>query len=191
MDSVGGQGPDGTDGTGQQRTPSGPSFAGSNAPVDPRSTPTQGPMPAPDGAASPTHPATEASAPPTHAATELSPPQPTGTLPPDRTSTVPGRPRPNGPIPPAGQHGSRDQRTPETERPGGATGLHRYGPGVPAAGLGDRPFPTAEEVWRTGLPPGQSSRRGRWRRRAGTALTVVLLIAAGVVVYLRLHTNGF
>lgn len=49
--------------------------------------------------------------------------------------------------------------------------------------------PTAEEVWRAGLPPGRSPARGgwRWRRRAGSALTVALLIAVGVVVYLRLH----
>ena len=46
---------------------------------------------------------------------------------------------------------------------------------------------TAEEVWRTGLPSGPSPGRGRWRRRAGSAVTVALLVAIGAVVFLRLH----
>jgi hypothetical protein len=46
---------------------------------------------------------------------------------------------------------------------------------------------TAEEVWRTGQLPARPGPGRRWRQRAGTALTVVLLIASGVVIYLRLH----
>jgi hypothetical protein len=40
--------------------------------------------------------------------------------------------------------------------------------------------PTAEEVWRNSLPPGK--RPGLFLGLAGTALTVVLLIASGVVI---------
>jgi hypothetical protein len=46
----------------------------------------------------------------------------------------------------------------------------------------------AESVWRTGHRPGPPSRQGRLRRvrRAlGSALTVILLVVAGIVVWLR------
>jgi hypothetical protein len=68
----------------------------------------------------------------------------------------------------------------------------RHGPGVPAPapGRGGQPAPTAEEVWRTGLP--SATRRPRpLRRVAGTALSVVLLAASGVVIYQRLHHGPF
>jgi hypothetical protein len=83
---------------------------------------------------------------------------------------------------------------PVTDRPpGGATAeppssspppseVVRYGPGVPASQA------AAESVWRTGHRPGPAARqRGarRLRRLLGLALTVVLLIAAGVVLWLR------
>lgn len=68
----------------------------------------------------------------------------------------------------------------------------RHGPGVPALALwrAGESVPTAEEVWRTGLPP--SALRPRpLRRVAGTALTGVLLAASGVVIYQRLHHGPF
>ena len=74
------------------------------------------------------------------------------------------QPRPAGPAPPAE--------------------MQRYGPGVPASQAGV----AAESVWRTGERPGPSARnRGprRLRRLLGSALTVILLIAAAVVVWLR------
>jgi hypothetical protein len=55
----------------------------------------------------------------------------------------------------------------------------RHGPGVPASQAG------AESVWRTGRRGGPSARRVRLRRRLGLALTVILLAAAGLVVWLR------
>ncbi|HEX4094073.1 MAG TPA: hypothetical protein VHZ33_35605 [Trebonia sp.] len=68
----------------------------------------------------------------------------------------------------------------------------RPGPGPAAGGSGPAPGgPTAEEVWRGGLP---ASGRGRPRpllRWGSTALTVILIIASGVVVYLRLHHPPF
>jgi hypothetical protein len=60
----------------------------------------------------------------------------------------------------------------------------RYGPGVPDSQAGV----SAESVWRTGHRPGPPPRQvrvRRVRRLLGTALTVVLLVAAGVVVWLR------
>jgi hypothetical protein len=64
------------------------------------------------------------------------------------------------------------------------TDVRRYGPGVPAGQAGV----AAESVWRTGQRPGSPSRQARLRRvrrLLGLALTVALLIAAGVVVWLR------
>jgi hypothetical protein len=101
---------------------------------------------------------------PTHPVTEVAPPDPA------HTATVPA------PLPAA------------------SADLYRRGPGVPAAVPGrGQPVLTAEEVWRGQLPPGQSPRPGhgsgrrRWRRRAGSALTVALLIAVAAVLFLRLH----
>jgi hypothetical protein len=67
-----------------------------------------------------------------------------------------------------------------------ASGLTRYGPGVPAtppAGAAQ----TAERVWRTGRLDKPPRRPRRWRGLASTALTVILLAASAVVLYLRLH----
>jgi hypothetical protein len=71
----------------------------------------------------------------------------------------------------------------------------RYGPGVPASQAGV----AAESVWRTGHrsgPPPRQGRLRRVRRVLGSALTVILLVVAGVVVWLRffdhsaLHVTG-
>jgi hypothetical protein len=75
---------------------------------------------------------------------------------------------------------------------GGRPGeLVRHGPGVPVTTAADRTGPTAEEVWRTGLPGGKPRRKG-WRRRLiGPALTVALFIASIVVIYARVHHAPF
>ena len=44
-----------------------------------------------------------------------------------------------------------------------------------------------ERVWRPGRLPEPNRRPARLRRLAGSALTVILLAASGVVLYLRLH----
>ena len=67
----------------------------------------------------------------------------------------------------------------------------RYGPGVPATPPAGQAVWTAEQVWRTGHPPARSRRPRRLRRLAGSALTVVLLAAAGVVLFLRFHHAPF
>jgi hypothetical protein len=64
----------------------------------------------------------------------------------------------------------------------------RYGPGVPVAPPAGF---TAEQVWRSGGPPAPPRRRGRVRRLLGSALTVILLAASGVVLYLRFHHSPF
>ena len=68
----------------------------------------------------------------------------------------------------------------------------RHGPGVPVAGA--VAATGAESVWRTGRqaepPPGRRRLR-RVRRILGTVLTVLLLAAAGVVLWLRFHHAPF
>jgi hypothetical protein len=64
------------------------------------------------------------------------------------------------------------------------SGVVRYGPGIPASQAGA----AAESVWRTGRPPEPPPRQVRLRRLRrvlGLALTIILLVAAGVVLYLR------
>jgi len=68
----------------------------------------------------------------------------------------------------------------------------RHGPGVPVAGA--VAATGAESVWRTGHraeppPRGRGLRRMRWI--LGSALTVILLAAAGVVLWLRFHHAPF
>jgi hypothetical protein len=67
--------------------------------------------------------------------------------------------------------------------------LVRYGPGVPPSAA--NPGLTAERVWRTGHPDKPSRRPPRLRRLLGSALTVALLAASGVVLYLRFHHAPF
>jgi hypothetical protein len=78
---------------------------------------------------------------------------------------------------------SRDEpATPPRPREVAAgSGVVRYGPGVPVSQAGV----AAQSVWRTGQRPGPAPRQARVRRVLGLVLTVVLLIAAGVVVWLR------
>ena len=83
------------------------------------------------------------------------------------------------PVTEAGPPGGLNAAPP---RGGVPPGVVRYGPGVPVGGAG------AESVWRTGQRAGPGVRRGglsRVRRVAGAVVTVVLLAAAGVVVWLR------
>jgi hypothetical protein len=67
----------------------------------------------------------------------------------------------------------------------------RYGPGVPASPSADRAELTAERAWHGSGPARPSRRLVRLRRLFGTALTVILLAASGVVLFLRFHHAPF
>ena len=71
------------------------------------------------------------------------------------------------------------------------TEVVRTGPGVPSAQSASEAGSTAERVWRTGRPPAPPRRPRRLGRLFGSALTVVLLVASGVVLYLRFHHAPF
>jgi hypothetical protein len=74
-------------------------------------------------------------------------------------------------------------------RPPAPGGYMRYGPGVPAAVA--PPASAAERIWRTGPVPDAPRRRPRWRRALGSAVTVLLLAVAALVLFLRLHHPAF
>jgi hypothetical protein len=76
-------------------------------------------------------------------------------------------------------------------RPQPPSDVVRYGPGVPASVPASQAGPEAERVWRTGRPPEPSRRPLRLRRLFGSALTVILLAASGVVLYLHFHHAPF
>jgi hypothetical protein len=65
--------------------------------------------------------------------------------------------------------------------------LVRYGPGVPPS----QASVSAEQVWRTGQIPTPPKRPVRFRALASLALTVILLAAAGVLLFLRFHHSPF
>ena len=67
----------------------------------------------------------------------------------------------------------------------------RYGPGVPASAPASLAGLQAERLWRTGHLPEPPRHRGTLRRLLGSALTVILLAAAGVALYLRFHHAPF
>ena len=67
----------------------------------------------------------------------------------------------------------------------------RYGPGVPVSAPASQAGLQAERLWHTGRLPEPPRRRGRLRRLLGSALTVILLAASGVVLYLRFHQAPF
>jgi hypothetical protein len=100
--------------------------------------------------------------------------------------------KPRGPEAAGVPHEPVTDRPPSAGAPGGAPAgwplsaapseVVRFGPGVPASQVG------AENVWRTGHrtgPPPRQGRLRRARRMLGLALTVILLIAAGIVLWLR------
>ena len=110
--------------------------------------------------------------------------------------TVMARRQPEGavtPAWPATYRPTRDNQPPAAgpPPPQPAPDVLRYGPGVPAKQAGV----AAESVWRTGHrsgPPPRHARLRRARRVLGSALTVILLVVAGVVVWLRFfHHSPF
>jgi len=103
---------------------------------------------------------------------------------------------PAGPFAPPAPLTSHDPRVPPTQNqfppapaapPSQAPDFVRYGPGVPPSQAGV----SAEQVWRTGQMPDPPRRPVRFRRLASLALTVLLLAAAGVLLFLRFHHTPF
>jgi len=96
---------------------------------------------------------------------------------------VPAHPPPHPPA----QVGSPYQPA-NTIPPRSPSEVMRYGPGVPAAALAGR---MAERAWRTGATatPARRPRRLRWL--LGSALTVILRAASGVVLYLHFRHAPF
>jgi hypothetical protein len=97
---------------------------------------------------------------------------------------------PGVPAPaPAGQDEETAERVWHAGRP---PEIVRYGPGVPATPPAGQAELTAERVWRSSRHTAKTSRRtARLRRLFGSALTVILLAAAGLTLYLRFHDAPF
>ena len=68
-----------------------------------------------------------------------------------------------------------------------AAEIVRYGPGVPGPRSGSQARQNAEHVWRGGDGPARARQRQGLPRLLSSVLTVILLAASGVVLYLRFH----
>ena len=108
---------------------------------------------------------------------------------------VPAAARPHGRSlaekerPDRGSAGRRSRQSGRQSRRIGHGRQPRSSGPVPAFRLskaGDKASRQAEQIWRGGPPPGRA-RRLKLRRLFGPALTVVLLAASGVVLYMRFH----
>jgi len=121
-------------------------------------------------------------------ATDVAPGQPPTYIPPrpQPPTSISPRPQPPTSISPRPQ-----PPTSISPRPQPPSGIVRYGPGVPASVPASQAGPEAERVWRTGRLPEPSRRPLRLRRLFGSALTVILLAASGVVLYLHFHHAPF
>jgi hypothetical protein len=93
---------------------------------------------------------------------------------------------PAGPFAPPVPPTSFDPGPPASASPPSPQ-VMRYGPGVPPS----QASVSAEQVWRTGQMPTPPKRPVRFRALASLALTVVLLAAAGVLLFLRFHHSPF
>ena len=100
------------------------------------------------------------------------------------TRTVGQPPVPDGAVRKDARQASRPQEVMPQE-------VIRYGPGVPGTRPAGQVELTAEHVWRTDRTGVPSRRRRRLGRVLGLALTVILLAASGVVLYLRFHHAAF
>jgi hypothetical protein len=69
--------------------------------------------------------------------------------------------------------------------------IARHGPGVPVSAAPSQARQTAEQVWRTGRLTQPPRHPPRFRRLAGTALTVILVAASGAVFFSRFHHAPF
>jgi hypothetical protein len=149
--------------------------------VVPQHPPTELASPSPAIQAAPAHPPTEAAASPGPAAQAAPAPESTVAAPPGQAAGPGQQVAPPAPLPP----------TADAMPPAPVAGIVRYGPGVPVVLPVSQGGRTAEHVWRGGQPPAPPPRSARLRRLAGLALTVILLVASGVVLFLRFYHPPF
>ena len=164
----------------------------------PEHPPTEVATPSPPAQAAPAHPPTEvassadaAQAAPAHPPTEVASSadaaqaapahEPTVTAPPGQAAGPPHRAAPSAPLSPAAG----------AMPPSPVAGIVRYGPGIPVELPVSQGGRTAEHVWSGGPPPAPPRRSARLRRFGGMALTVILLAASGVVLFLRFYHPPF
>ena len=148
------------------------------APSSPAADP---PAQAPPAQARPAHPPTEV-APSAGPAAQAAPAhEPTVTAPPGQAAGPAHQTAPPAPRSPAAR----------AMPPSPVAGIVRYGPGIPVDLPVSQGGRTAEHVWSGGPPPAPPRRSARLRRFGGLALTVILLIASGVVLFLRFYHPPF
>jgi hypothetical protein len=139
----------------------------------------------------PPHPPTEVAAhhPPTQVVPQHPPTVAASTDPaaPAYQPTVTAGP---GPAVPAGPPAPFPP-TAGTMPPSPVAGIVKYGPGVPVVLPVSQGGRTAEQVWRGSQPAAAPLRSVRLRRWGGSALTVILLAASGVVLFLRFYHPPF
>lgn len=150
-----------------------------------------------------------------HPATEVSPPGAAAGKALWEAPTVSGRP---GGGPGADAYAGAGAGAAGAAGAGAVQQIVRYGPGVPGPGAaGGAPVaalgtalgtagsaagtvaptpapvtvPTAEEVWRHGVPGARRRPARPWWRWVSPVLTVVVLVASAVVIFLRLHHPAF
>lgn len=117
---------------------------------------------------------------PSYPPTEVDPPQ----APPGMRRHGPGVATVSAVQPGSAPEHPAPEPTPQADGP---PDVHRYGPGVPPTPPAGGAELTAERVWRADGPARRSRRWRRLARLSGSALTVILLAASGVLLYLRLH----
>jgi hypothetical protein len=154
--------------------------------VVPQHPPTEVAAPSPPAAdppaqAAPAHPPTEVATSPGPEAQAAPAHEPTVTAPPGQAAGPADPAAPPAPLSPA--VGAMP--------PSPVAGIVRYGPGIPAELPVSQGGRTAEHVWSGGPPPGPPRRSARLRRFGGVALTVILLVASGVVLFLRFYHPPF
>ena len=138
----------------------------------------------------PRHPPTYI--PPDHPPTYIPPDHPPTYIPPDHPPTDAAPRRPPTYIPPYPPTDAAPHHLPTYISPRQpSSDVVRFGPGVPATPPASQAGPKAERVWRTGRLPEPPRRPARLRWWFGSALTVILLAASGVVLYLRFHHAPF
>ncbi len=139
------------------------------------------PASGPSAQAAPTHPPTEVASSADAAAQAAPAHEPTVTAPPGQAAGPPHQAAPPAPLSPAAG----------AMPPSPVAGIVRYGPGIPVDLPVSQGGRTAEHVWSGGPPPAPPRRSARLRRFGGMALTVILLVASGVVLFLRFYHPPF